>query len=779
MVNTSNGTFLAEKSSVAWEPGRATAARAARPVLPQPELSIVVPTRNEAGNIATLVARLEQALPQVSLEIIFVDDSDDETPTVVETVRDQVNCAVKLIHRPAGQRDGGLGGAVVAGLSAAESPWVCVMDGDLQHPPELVPQMFGEAKQSSRDLVVASRYTIGGAAKGLNQGRSVISRGSTAIAQMLFPNNLRQVTDPMSGFFLVRKESIAIDQLRPRGFKILLEILVRAPGLRIAEVGFEFGSRYAGESKASFREGMRYLGHVCQLRFGEEALRFASFLVVGLTGLLVNSLLLWLATELLGIHYLVSVVLATQGSTLWNFALTERWVFSDTRDQGSPWARLLMFLVMNNAALALRGPMIYILTSILGMHYLASNMLSLVALTVVRYAVADKWIWGRAIAKRRITMSHNYDIHGIITVVSEVGLPELERFRVETPLDRPTLRVNLGKVRPIKNDTSAPASNVRHIYYEEGLGSLGFGINVTLGETISVLASPIMRYSPHVLYTNVVEPILRWTFVEKGYALVHGACVSFGDEAYMITARTDTGKTTTILRLLDRQRRATDSASFLSDDLTLVTPDRRVLTYPKPLTISAHTVAAINTPRLSWIERLTLPLQSRLHSRDGRKFALWLAKSHLPVATINTIIQLLVPPPKYHVQQLVPHARVAGEARLAGLIVIERGVDGDVTLADQEGLDILLANCEDAYGFPPYETIKSVLHNTNTLDLRAIERGIIEQALSGLPATLLRSSKMDWSYRIPALVNQPALREEWTPRERSVGGDLAVGLSST
>jgi len=162
MVNTSNGTFLAEKSSVAWEPGRATAARAARPVLPQPELSIVVPTRNEAGNIATLVARLEQALPQVSLEIIFVDDSDDETPTVVETVRDQVNCAVKLIHRPVGQRDGGLGGAVVAGLSAAESPWVCVMDGDLQHPPELVPQMFGEAKQSSRDLVVASRYTIGG-----------------------------------------------------------------------------------------------------------------------------------------------------------------------------------------------------------------------------------------------------------------------------------------------------------------------------------------------------------------------------------------------------------------------------------------------------------------------------------------------------------------------------------------------------------------------------------------------------------------------------------------
>jgi hypothetical protein len=197
------------------------------------------------------------------------------------------------------------------------------------------------------------------------------------------------------------------------------------------------------------------------------------------------------------------------------------------------------------------------------------------------------------------------------------------------------------------------------------------------------------------------------------------------------------------------------------------------------MTISHHTVAAINTPRLSWIERMTLPLQSRLHSRDGRKFALWLAQKNLPVATVNTIVQLLVPPPKYHVQQLVPHARVMREARLAGLIVIERGADGDVNLAHQEGLDILLANCEDAYGFPPYETIRSVLHNTNAVDLRAVERGIIEQALDGLPATLLRSSKMDWSYRIPALVNGPAPREGWTLRERSVGSDMAIGLGTT
>ncbi|HEU5013672.1 MAG TPA: glycosyltransferase family 2 protein [Roseiflexaceae bacterium] len=764
------------------EPERKTVQRTINLSPFQPELSMVVPTRNEAGNIATLIERLEEALPRVALEIIFVDDSDDETVAAIELAGEVSRCGVRLLHRAPGQRTDGLGGAVVAGLRMAQAPWVCVMDADLQHPPELVPELFEKAQQSNSDLVVASRYCATGAARGLNARRTVISRGSTVAAQVLFPQRLHGVTDPMSGFFLVRKDAIDIDKLRPRGFKILLEIMVKSSGLRISEVGFEFGERYAGESKASFREGMRYFSHLCQLRFGENILQFARFLAVGLSGLLVNSLVLWMATELLGLHYLVSVVLATEGSTLWNFILSEIWVFSTEGQKQGRFARLLLFFLMNNAALGLRGPMVYVLTSVLGVYYLISNLLSLVAMTALRYAVADKFIWGRSSARKSITMLHSYNVHDIITVVSEVGLPELERFRVESLDSQPTIRVRMGMVNPAASQNTQPAdSDVRRIYYNEGLGPVGFAINVTLGEMIDVVASPILRYSPHVLYTNVVEPILRWTFVEKGYALVHGACISFGNKAYMITARTDTGKTTTILRLLDRQRRATDTAAFLSDDLTLVAPDGRVMTYPKPMTISHHTVAAINTPRLSFGERLTLPLQSRLHSREGRKFAFWLTQSKLPVATINTITQLVVPPPKYHVQKLVPHARVTREARLAGLIVIERverGADADVQLSEREGLDILLSNCEDAYGFPPYDTIKTVLHNTNKLDLRSVERGIIEQSLKGLPATLLRSSKMDWSSRIPALVQGTEPRGQWTELERSVGGEMAIELGA-
>src|SRR6266498_3614961 len=683
--------------------------------LVQPALSVVLPTRNEAENIEPLVRRLEQALSGISLEIVFVDDSDDGTVAAIEAVQSQTRSSIKLIHRQPGRRTNGLSGAVVEGLRAAEAPWVCVMDADLQHPPEVISDLMAHAAEANADLVMASRYCAQGDTGNFGRKRTAVSRMSASVAGMLFPTRLRGVTDPMTGFFLVRKAAIDIESLHPRGFKILLEILVRTPGLRLAEVGFHFGERHAGQSKASLQEGMRYLSHLWGLRFGEGSLHFLLFLLVGISGLLVNTALLALATEVLGLHYLMSAVLATQGSTLWNFVLTERWVFA-SRQKRDGWAmRLAIFLVMNNLALTLRGPMLYLLTSLIGIHYLISNLISLAALTVVRYTIADNLIWGRAKSKKGNSPLFNYDIHGIISVVSDAWLPELERFLVDTPIEKPTIRVQIGKPNAARDSKA----------------------------------------------------------VEQGYALVHGACIGFGQEAYMITARTDTGKTTTILRLLDRQRRATDLGSFLSDDLTLLAPDGRVLTYPKPMTISAHTVAAINTPRLSPREQLSLPLQSRLHSREGRKFAMWLARHKLPVATINTLVQLLVPPPKYHVQQLVPHARVASDARLSGLIIIERGGDEDVRLASQEGLDILLSNCEDAYGFPPYETIKTFLHSANEHDLPSIEREIIAQSLHNLPATLLRSSSMDWSRRIPMLVTGSA------ERERSVGGEMNMGYSST
>jgi hypothetical protein len=298
---------------------------------------------------------------------------------------------------------------------------------------------------------------------------------------------------------------------------------------------------------------------------------------------------------------------------------------------------------------------------------------------------------------------------------------------------------------------------------------MGFGMEIMYGrpgETVEVLASPLVAKSPHVLYTNIVEPILRWTFVEKGYALVHGACVAVDDRAYLITARTDTGKTTTILRLLDNY----SGVAFLSDDLTLLRPDGTVLSYPKPLTISLHTMVAVNTPLLTRRERMTLPLQSRLHSKSGRLFGMLLARTRIPMATMNAIVQMLVPPPKYHVERLVPHVTTpSGSPRLAGMFIIERSTeDGLVELTDAEATQILLENCEDAYGFPPYPEIKHQLYQTPERDLRPLEQGVVATALKDLPAMLLRSSTRDWWRQLPTYMGMPVASSRTATQDGSM-----------
>lgn len=717
-------------------------------------LSVIVPTRHEAANIRPLVERIENAAGGDLIEIIFVDDSDDDlTVQAIHVMAAYAICDIQVIYRPPGAREGGLGGAVVEGLRKARGVWSCVMDADLQHPPEVIPRLLTAALQENVDLAVASRYCGTGDAEGLNAARAMISHGFTSAAQLMFRQPLRGVTDPMSGYFLVRNSAINPDSLHPRGFKILLEILVRTPRLKRTEVDYRFAERNAEESKASLREGFRFLSHILELRFGTHTLQMARFLSVGATGIIVNILALLMLTELIGLFYLVSVVAATQVSSLWNFGLTESWVFVSRRQPAGRGARVLKFLTINNLALLARGPIIVVMTSLLSIHYAVSVLTSLIVLAIARYVISDSWIWRGDTPLATNRQSYDYNIHDIITVRSEVRLPELASFLTDGPLDQPMMTVHICKKSVIRRRAAEASGDDRHLVYDEGFGPLGFAISVTAGETIDILASPMLRRSPHVLYTNVVEPILRWTFVKHGYALVHGACIAFGQDAYLVTARTDTGKTTTILRILDEHQRASDTAAFLSDDLTLISPSGTVLNYPKPMTISHHTVAAVNQPLLSRRERLTLPLQSRLHSRGGRRFALLLAKSRAPMATINTIIQWLVPPPKYHVQRLVPGAKLMDRAFLAGMFVIERGGEGEERLDERQSLDTLMTNSEDAYGFPPYESIKGFLHQAGDVDLRELERQIVSAALDGLPARLFRSTTMDWAARIPLAIH--------------------------
>jgi dolichol-phosphate mannosyltransferase len=776
-----------------------------------PLVSVVLPTKEEAGNVELVAARLNAILPDVPLEVIFVDDSDDDTPAAIRRIESAR--PVRLLHRSPAERTGGLGGAVVAGIRAARGEWVCVMDADLQHPPEVIDDMLAQARATASEVVVASRFCPGGKVGPFRRVRKALSRVSSRAALTLFPS-LRHVTDPMSGFFLVRRDALDLDGLQPQGFKILLEILVRTQGLRVSEVPFEFGKRHAGQTKASLREGLRYGSQLWHLQIGKIASRFGRFGVVGLTGLVVNTLVLAALAGPLGMNYILAVVLATQGSTLWNFLLTEAWVFPDRKHRRSWIKRITMFALMNDAALVLRIPIVLALTSGLGAHYLVSNLISLLALTVIRFAVADTVIWGKA--QRRELAGYSYDIHGIVTITSDVRLPELARFRVDEVLLNPAIRVCTaesgaaiakpkarlnGSLNGAEHDTNgngngngsgyaenglahlqnglvlngngngnghAPVENgalhtngngngngavhlnghgavgERTLRYLEGRRGLGFGIEIkVVGERIEVLAAPLLERSPHVLYTNVVEPILRWLFASKGYALVHGACFADGESAMMVTARTDTGKTTTALKLLDRY-----PYSFLSDDLTILCPDGRVLAYPKPLTISRHTLHAVNSPLLSLRERVALIVQSRIHSRSGRRFAFVIASLRIPAATINAIVQRVVPPPKYQIDRLIPTARIAPEAQLTRLVVIERDHDRTEVLRTEEAVATLMSNCEDAFGFPPYSHIEEFLQSLDGTDLKSTERAVITSALSEVPASVLGSSTMDWARRL-------------------------------
>lgn len=364
-------------------------------------VTVVVPTRNERGNVAPLVDRLTRVLAGESCRILFVDDSDDGTPLEVVRVAALCRTPVDLVHREPGQRHGGLGGAVLEGLRAARSPWAVVMDGDLQHPPELVPELVDTGMREHAEVVVASRRVPGGSAQGLSSfGRAMVSSSSTVLSKLVFPGNLRGISDPMSGFFAVRLDAFDLDAMHPRGFKILLEMLAREGQVTKAEVPFTFGERLSGESKASMREGMTFVRQLASLRLSETLTRVrrsgrlqrgAGFAAVGLTGLVVNVLVMWLLADpsTLQLNYLLAAVFTTQVASSWNFALVDSLVYRGTK-RLTTLSRYLGFMVMSNAVLVLRIPFLALLVSVLGVHYLAANVLTLVLGYLVRFRSQER-----------------------------------------------------------------------------------------------------------------------------------------------------------------------------------------------------------------------------------------------------------------------------------------------------------------------------------------------------------------------------------------------------
>ena len=224
-----------------------------------PALSIVVPTYNEAGNIQRLVERVSKALDGTAFELIVVDDSTDGTEQILKGMAREMSF-LRVIHRTDRR---GLASAVTEGFALAAGDVVCVLDADLQHPPEAVPALVDALRRTAADLAIASRYVPGGG-YAFPPSRRVVSSVATAMSRIAL-RRARRVADPISGFFAFRKSVLDGVDLQPIGYKILLEILVRGRIACVVEVPYRFEARGAGESKLTFRQHLEFVRQLLAL----------------------------------------------------------------------------------------------------------------------------------------------------------------------------------------------------------------------------------------------------------------------------------------------------------------------------------------------------------------------------------------------------------------------------------------------------------------------------------------------------------------------------------
>ncbi|NBM15032.1 glycosyltransferase family 2 protein [Streptomyces sp. GC420] len=370
-------------------------------------VTIIIPTFNESANVRELLARLSESVPaRLPCEVVFVDDSTDDTPEVLALAARDCPFPVTVIHRD--EPVGGLGGAVVEGMlhtpggqprdpgrrEPAGSDWILVMDADLQHPPALVPELVAAGERSGADLVVASRYIPGGSRAGLAGGyRVAVSRASTWLTKSLFPRGLRGISDPMSGFFAIRRSAVRDrGELKPLGYKILMELAVRCRPENVTEVPFVFQDRFAGESKSSAREGLRFLRHLVELRTASPVARMIAFGLIGLSGFVPNLVALHLLVGA-GLHYLPAEIVANQFGVAWNFLLIEVLLFRARRGHRH-WAdRAGRFALLANADLLLRIPLIALFVSQLDMAVLPATALALITTFVLRFAATEALVY--------------------------------------------------------------------------------------------------------------------------------------------------------------------------------------------------------------------------------------------------------------------------------------------------------------------------------------------------------------------------------------------------
>ena len=389
--------------------------------------SIVIPTYNESENILRLISEIEKNLPTSDFtEIIVVDDnSPDGTGKLVEDciIKKGIkakeknsshtkNHILKVVHRTGKE---GLIPAILDGVRQSSGTNVLIMDADFSHPPEVIPKMMKELKRNPNSIVIGSRYIEGGKVVGWPARRKILSKGASTLARLGL--NVKNVKDPMSGLFALPRELIQNISIATKGYKILLEILVKNKEIPVIEVPYTFTDRQSGKSKMSYNVIVNYAEAIWQLyqhgqksdrvkiseQVNKRSVRFISkvgrYYTVSISGLVINYIVSFLLANdvansirlLSNEWYLEASIIGAIISMTSNFFLNKYWTFEDKRFEVRSTARqYLSFIGMSAIGLIIQISLLYYMVENF-VPYRMSLIISIAVATTINFILNKKF----------------------------------------------------------------------------------------------------------------------------------------------------------------------------------------------------------------------------------------------------------------------------------------------------------------------------------------------------------------------------------------------------
>lgn len=365
-------------------------------------LSLIVPTFNEAKNVAELVRRLTALLDEAlgdGYELIIVDDNSPDGTWKLASDLTRQYPKLRVMRR---ESERGLSSAVIRGWQAARGEVLGVIDGDLQHPPETLTKLWAEIERGA-DLATASRHVEGGGVSNWSMARRILSRGAQLLGLMILPGVLGRLTDPMSGYFMIRRAAIGDVTLAPVGYKILIEVVGRGRVRWIGEVGYVFRERKEGESKVTWHQYVEYLAHLVRLRLATLPVsRFVRFAAVGFSGVFVDMGMLFLLSDpsMLGWGLTRSKIIAAELAIINNFLWNDAWTFRDLaegqRGVGQKLRRLVKFNIICVMGLAINVVLLNAQVNFLHMNRYVANAVAIAVVTAWNFWLNLKLSWRTA-----------------------------------------------------------------------------------------------------------------------------------------------------------------------------------------------------------------------------------------------------------------------------------------------------------------------------------------------------------------------------------------------